>query len=89
MAWSIFIDFAEKLFKQLEKSKDRFEVKVMLLNLISRLIGVHKVCTSFSALLCLIHFFLDISCLCSTSTRLFKDSCNHTREVQKMFNVTY
>jgi protein SDA1 len=35
-------DFAEKLFKQLEKSKDRFEVKVMILSLISRLIGVHK-----------------------------------------------
>ena len=37
------IDFAEKLFKHLEKSKERFEVKLMMLNLISRLIGVHKV----------------------------------------------
>ncbi|XP_062507467.1 protein SDA1 homolog isoform X2 [Corticium candelabrum] len=35
-------DFAEKLFKHLEKSKERFEVKLMMLNLISRLIGVHK-----------------------------------------------
>ncbi|KAL5012793.1 hypothetical protein ScPMuIL_011344 [Solemya velum] len=35
-------DFSEKLFKQLEKSTERFEVKLMMINLISRLIGVHQ-----------------------------------------------
>ncbi|XP_048457686.1 protein SDA1 homolog isoform X2 [Rhincodon typus] len=34
--------FAEKLFKQLEDSKERFEVKMMLMDLISRLIGIHE-----------------------------------------------
>ncbi|KAJ8728103.1 hypothetical protein PYW08_016488 [Mythimna loreyi] len=33
--------FAEKLFKKLESSNDRFEVKLMLLDVISRLIGLH------------------------------------------------
>lgn len=35
-------DFAEKLFKQLEGTTERFEVKLMLMDLISRLIGVHQ-----------------------------------------------
>ncbi|XP_015106571.1 protein SDA1 homolog isoform X2 [Vicugna pacos] len=35
-------DFAEKLLKQLEASKERFEVKMMLMNLISRLVGIHE-----------------------------------------------
>ncbi|XP_004647491.1 protein SDA1 homolog [Octodon degus] len=35
-------DFAEKLLKQLENSKERFEVKMMLMNLISRLVGIHE-----------------------------------------------
>uniref|UniRef100_A0A8D1SYE2 Protein SDA1 n=1 Tax=Sus scrofa TaxID=9823 RepID=A0A8D1SYE2_PIG len=35
-------DFAEKLLKQLESSKERFEVKMMLMNLISRLVGIHE-----------------------------------------------
>lgn len=34
--------FAEKLFKQLESSTERFEVKLMLMNLISRLVGIHQ-----------------------------------------------
>lgn len=34
--------FAEKLFKQLESSNERFEVKLMLLDVISRLIGLHN-----------------------------------------------
>ncbi|XP_072040990.1 protein SDA1 homolog [Amphiura filiformis] len=34
--------FAEKLFKQLESSTERFEVKLMMMNLVSRLIGVHQ-----------------------------------------------
>jgi len=33
--------FAEKLFKQVESSKERFEVKLMMMNLIARLIGIH------------------------------------------------
>ena len=39
----IYLEFAEKLFHKLEKCKERFEVKLMHLNLISRLIGIHKV----------------------------------------------
>ncbi|MEE6460411.1 hypothetical protein FKM82_000958 [Ascaphus truei] len=35
-------DFAEKLLKQLETSKERFEVKIMLMDLISRLVGIHE-----------------------------------------------
>jgi len=34
--------FAEKLFKRLEGLNERFEVKVMLLDLVSRLIGTHQ-----------------------------------------------
>ena len=33
---------AEKLFKQLEATNERFEVKVMLINLIARLVGIHE-----------------------------------------------
>ncbi|KAG7197771.1 hypothetical protein KM043_001589 [Ampulex compressa] len=42
-------DLAEKLFKQLEKNNDRFEVKVMTLDVISRLVGLHN--------LFLLHFY--------------------------------
>ena len=35
-------DFAEKLFKKLEGMTERFEVKVMLLELVSRLMGTHQ-----------------------------------------------
>ncbi|XP_020844117.1 protein SDA1 homolog [Phascolarctos cinereus] len=35
-------DFAERLLKQLETSKERFEVKMMLMDLISRLVGIHE-----------------------------------------------
>ncbi|XP_010707960.1 protein SDA1 homolog [Meleagris gallopavo] len=34
--------FAEKLLKQLENCKERFEVKMMLMDLISRLVGIHE-----------------------------------------------
>ncbi|XP_029049878.1 protein SDA1 homolog [Osmia bicornis bicornis] len=34
--------FAEKLFKQLEKNNDRFEIKLITLDVISRLIGLHS-----------------------------------------------
>ncbi|XP_038212146.1 protein SDA1 homolog [Zerene cesonia] len=34
--------FAEKLFKQVESSNERFEVKLMTLDVISRLIGLHN-----------------------------------------------
>ncbi|XP_049869030.1 protein SDA1 homolog [Pectinophora gossypiella] len=34
--------FAEKLFKQIESSNERFEVKLMTLDVISRLIGLHS-----------------------------------------------
>lgn len=35
-------DFAERLFKQIEKNNDRFEVKLMILDVVSRLIGLHS-----------------------------------------------
>ncbi|XP_026209410.1 protein SDA1 homolog [Anabas testudineus] len=35
-------DFSEKLLKQLENSKERFEVKIMMMELISRLVGIHE-----------------------------------------------
>ncbi|XP_014381299.1 protein SDA1 homolog [Alligator sinensis] len=35
-------DFSEKLLKQLESSKERFEVKMMLMDLVSRLVGIHE-----------------------------------------------
>lgn len=35
-------DFCEKLFQQLEKTTERFEVKLLMIDLISRLIGIHK-----------------------------------------------
>ncbi|XP_012278204.1 protein SDA1 homolog [Orussus abietinus] len=34
--------FAEKLFKQMEKNNDRFEIKLLTLDVISRLIGLHN-----------------------------------------------
>ena len=36
-------DFSEKLFHKLEGSKDKFEVKLMMMSLISRLVGLHQV----------------------------------------------
>ncbi|XP_059141085.1 protein SDA1 homolog [Physella acuta] len=35
-------EFSEKLFRQLEKTTERFEVKLLMVDLISRLIGLHK-----------------------------------------------
>ncbi|XP_076014584.1 protein SDA1 homolog [Genypterus blacodes] len=35
-------DFSEKMLKQLEDSKERFEVKIMMMELISRLVGIHE-----------------------------------------------
>ncbi|KAK5852164.1 hypothetical protein PBY51_023657 [Eleginops maclovinus] len=35
-------DFSEKLLKQLEDSKERFEVKLMMMEFISRLVGIHE-----------------------------------------------
>ena len=35
-------EFAEKLFRRLEGLNEKFEVKLMLLELVSRLIGTHQ-----------------------------------------------
>ncbi|XP_071787434.1 protein SDA1 homolog [Asterias amurensis] len=35
-------NFAEKLFRQLESSNERFEVKLMMMNLVSRLVGINQ-----------------------------------------------
>lgn len=34
--------FVEKLFKQLEYSNERFEVRLMMMDLISKLMGIHQ-----------------------------------------------
>jgi len=34
--------FSEKLFRQMEKSTERFEVRLLMIDLTSRLIGIHK-----------------------------------------------
>lgn len=34
--------FAEKLFRRLETMNERFEIKLMILNVVSRLIGIHQ-----------------------------------------------
>ena len=41
LLWST--GFSERLFKQLESSTERFEVKLMMMDLISRLAGIHQV----------------------------------------------
>ena len=40
------VGFSEKLLHQLEGSSERFEVKLMMMDLISRLVGVHQVSLS-------------------------------------------
>ncbi|XP_071086929.1 protein SDA1 homolog [Haliotis cracherodii] len=35
-------EFSERLFKKLESSNERFEVKLLMMDLISRLIGIHQ-----------------------------------------------
>lgn len=42
----LYKDFSEKLLKQLEGSKERFEVKIMMMEFISRLVGIHEVSDS-------------------------------------------
>ena len=34
--------FAEKLFKMVENSREKFEIKLMIMNLIARLVGIHE-----------------------------------------------
>ena len=36
-------DFAEKLFRRLEKATEKFELRLMMMALIARLTGVHQV----------------------------------------------
>ena len=38
----VCLGLAEKMFKQLEATNERFEVKVMLINFIARLVGIHE-----------------------------------------------
>ena len=46
---------AEKLFQKLEKCNERVEVKIMIMNLLSRLIGIHQVNESVS-----INFLVEV-----------------------------
>jgi hypothetical protein len=44
MTTTVGAGFAEKLFTKLRSTKtDRFEIRLMYMNLISRLIGIHEV----------------------------------------------
>ena len=43
---SVCVGFSERLLHQLEGTSERFEVKLMMMDLISRLIGVHQVSQS-------------------------------------------
>ena len=38
-----FVDFAERLQKKLEQNREKFQIRLLLMNLISRLVGVHEV----------------------------------------------
>jgi protein SDA1 len=35
-------DFVEKLFKELERTNESFEIKLMMIDLIARLVGIHN-----------------------------------------------
>ena len=37
-------DFSEKLFKEVESTNESFEIKIMMLELIAHLIGIHQLC---------------------------------------------
>jgi len=37
------LGFCEKLFRQLDSTTERFEVKLLMVDLVSRLIGIHQV----------------------------------------------
>lgn len=41
-------DFAEKLFKHLERATEKFEIRLLMMSLISRLTGVHQVPLQFN-----------------------------------------
>ena len=49
--------FAEELFKKLEHSKEKFEVRLLMMSLISRLIGLHRVGYFALSSLCSLLFF--------------------------------
>lgn len=73
---NICLDFAERLYKKLEGCREKFDVRVMLMNLISRLIGIHKVMNNYVNLLTpylvdIIEFlFLSSKILAATSKKL-------------------
>lgn len=50
---------ADRLFEFLKKTSERFEVRLMIMNLISRLIGVHQVCFAQACKLSCTIFFLQ------------------------------
>uniref|UniRef100_A0A3Q0STR4 Protein SDA1 n=1 Tax=Amphilophus citrinellus TaxID=61819 RepID=A0A3Q0STR4_AMPCI len=59
-------DFSEKLLKQLEDSKERFEVKIMMMELISRLVGIHEVGDSSG----FVNEFIQIRLTCLNVTKI-------------------
>ena len=50
------VDFCERLFRQLEATTERFEVKLLMIDLISRLIGIHQVTTEKHKIFALPYF---------------------------------
>ena len=71
-------DFAEKLFVKLEKSTERFEVRLMLMALISRLIGVHQVCVYVFVCVCVCVCLCVCLCVCVCIFVHGKRSAIHT-----------
>lgn len=94
-----YSDFAEKLLKQLESSNERFEVKIMMMELISRLVGIHEVMYKWAfAHLWFIIFSLTLSNLFCfhlysfsflISIRLSSGSFSLTREVNTAVFIEY
>lgn len=59
----------EKLFSQLEKTTERFEVKLMMIDLTSRLIGIHQVKNNSPAEIFFLHHFEKLQVI---STQIVK-----------------
>ena len=78
-----FVDFAEKLHKKMESSREKFNVRLLLMNLISRLIGVHQVSTTkcFTCKKELLSHVIFCSYFCSIFIHFFNGICNPIKEV--------
>ena len=60
---------AERLFKQLQSSNERFEVKLMMMNMVSRLVGIHEVSMAFLVCLVIVYCPRLVNVRCSLLTQ--------------------